>query len=676
MKKIFSFMIMFCLMFSLVSAATPQGPMPVKGYVTSNGELVNGVNVEVTNERTGEVLDHYNVISLTTENGIYVFLANDFKQGFGPKTDYYQGDAINIKVGATETTEYIGHFPYIVPTLEVGNYVPPIVDDPEEEIETVVDSVSSSEDKSYVSVDAFYGDSIDLCVGNSKISKLLNEEIRFDGTNYDISEKVCTKGQVQTSLDNKDFGLNPYLYIEEISYSYIFEDLITLSDISEDETLSIVLLGKEVEISKASASEITLISGEEYNIEERSFVEVNGKKVSISIIGNGKVYLDVDGVFESLEEGDSEEVNGLDIRVNDIISNSDGFGIVNLRIGLDIERVIEDGDDYVDGDYLFEWVIDLDSSPQVIGVINQDEYKYLDDDTKPLAVGNKISLPEGYLDLQLNSVTSPELTKLEFRVRDNYLEVEGDFNYGTEEYNEVYVNSNGIYDRDYVLISDSIQIGDSDINLELGSVIIKDLEIELDLSDILHKGSSYALKDEDYLDYYGIIFKDPESAVEDKRNFKVYVPEERPEVTIKLGTNLTSTSTSTSCPKANVCAECKPEIVQNVCPKPVVCPEEKVCDTTDSEDGSLWGYIAGLLAALAGGFGGFFVKKKEAMGKRIGVKIYTKQDGSEGVYHKHPGIKGYHSPNTIHRDSNERHPKGELTPKYTKDETGIWNYGG
>ncbi len=596
MKKTINFLIMLTLLCSLVLATSPQPPMVVRGDVYSNGQPLSGIHVEVENERTGEILDYHDIISLTTENGIYVFLANDFKLGFGPKTDYYPGDPITIRVGVVETTEYLGYFPYIVEPLEVTWYVPPPDDDEEEEV--VVDSGTSNIDESYISIDAFYGDTIDLCVGNSKISKLLNEEVRFDGTNYDISEEMCVKAQVQTSLNNKDFGLNPYLYIEEASYSYIFEDLIPIDDISEDETLSITLLGKEVEISRASANEITLISGEEYFIEEKGYVEVEGKKVVVNLISNGKVALTVDGVYESFEEGDSEEVNGLEIRADDIMSNSDGLGTVNLRIGLDVESVIEDGDDYKYGDFVWEWVISLDSSPQFIGVINQEEFKYLDDDVKPLSVGDTISLPEGYLNLQLSSVTNPEVTEIELRYRDGYLLVEGDFNYGTDEYDEVYVNSVGIYDRDYELISsDSIQIGDSDINLELGSVIIGDLEIELDLSDILHKGSSYATKDEDFLDYLGIIFKDAESAVEDKRNFKVYVPEERPEVTIKLGTNF-SVKKAVDCPEVEECPECKPEIIQNVCPDPIVCPEVEECPTEEDKDNMVAFIIGGIVSIL------------------------------------------------------------------------------
>lgn len=99
------------------------------------------------------------------------------------------------------------------------------------------------------------------------------------------------------------------------------------------------------------------------------------------------------------------------------------------------------------------------------------------------------------------------------------------------------------------------------------------------------------------------------------------------------------------------------------------CPEEK--------DDSLVAILAGLAAGLLiGGAGGYYFKRKEAMSKGVGIKIYTKRDGTESVLHKHPGIVGYHEPMTSHRDKIERHPKGELTPKYEKNLEGVWVYVG
>lgn len=92
---------------------------------------------------------------------------------------------------------------------------------------------------------------------------------------------------------------------------------------------------------------------------------------------------------------------------------------------------------------------------------------------------------------------------------------------------------------------------------------------------------------------------------------------------------------------------------------------------------SLWQVIAGLvIAAGAGGLGGFLVKKNEALHKGVGVKLYTGRDGKEKVVHKHPGIRGYHPTGTEHRLKRERHPKGMLNPMYEKASDGEWTYKG
>ena len=123
-------------------------------------------------------------------------------------------------------------------------------------------------------------------------------------------------------------------------------------------------------------------------------------------------------------------------------------------------------------------------------------------------------------------------------------------------------------------------------------------------------------------------------------------------------------------------AECLSQCPILTCP---VCDECTIgsCDEDEGGD-ALWIIISGALTGLVGlGIGSYFVKRKEALSKGVGIKIYTKRDGSEGVVHKHPGIRGYHEPNTSHRLVKEKHPRGELTPKYEKDMvSGEWVYVG
>ena len=134
------------------------------------------------------------------------------------------------------------------------------------------------------------------------------------------------------------------------------------------------------------------------------------------------------------------------------------------------------------------------------------------------------------------------MTEMVFKVDDGYLNVKGaedSFVFENEEYDEININSDGFYDEDEEFItSTKMRIADSDTYIEKGSVKIGKLTIKLDMSDILYDGISYLAKEETFMDYLGIIFKDPEDGVLEQKGFKVIVPEERPEVTISFNTEV------------------------------------------------------------------------------------------------------------------------------------------
>ncbi|KKK62918.1 hypothetical protein LCGC14_2999530, partial [marine sediment metagenome] len=148
--------------------------------------------------------------------------------------------------------------------------------------------------------------------------------------------------------------------------------------------------------------------------------------------------------------------------------------------------------------------------------------------------------------------------------------------FGTDEYDEINVNVDGIYDEDEILItSDKVRIGDSETFLELGSVKIGLLTIKLDMSDILYDGISYLSEEGNFLDYLGIIFKDPENAVEDQSGFKVLVPEERPEVTLTINTE------AIVVPDDDVVDDTVDDIVDDVIDDTT---DDVIDDTIDDED--------------------------------------------------------------------------------------------
>ena len=607
MKKILTLSIITMLLMSLfVLADEPPVPKNIRGYFTVNGQSMVGYIVEVTNTRTGEVFsgDDYNY--LITQSGGFAFDLRWFKQGYEEASKFfgYAGDVITVRIrGMTDASinfNVPSETPYsitiaIISTQTVyvcpdGSTVFNLADCPEEEPEPepepepeveVETKVISSEDKSSASVEAYLGQTIDICVTDNKVSSLLDKEIEYNGKDYDIHEEACFKGVIETSLYDEDFGLNPYLIVVagDATYGYYFEDAFPYEDVHAEIPLNIVVLGENYRIVYISEDMIVVRNGEKYFIEEGKTEEFNGKDVKIKTIFENDIMVDVAGVEQSINDGDSKEINGVNILVENILYKDGGPNYVELIIGTEGEVEIKDGDDYKDGEE-YEWAIDM---PNYIKVINQQDYNEIDDDEeyKAIGIGGGLSLPNDYLVFNFKGISESDIVDLTFKVDDGYLNIKGDSNsdtfvFGSEEYDEINVNIDGIYDEDEILITtDKVRIGDSETYLELGSVKIGLLTIKLDMSDILYDGISYLSEEGNFLDYLGIIFKDPENAVEDQSGFKVLVPEERPEVTLTINTE------AIVVPDDDVVDDTVDDIVDDVIDDTT---DDVIDDTIDDED--------------------------------------------------------------------------------------------
>jgi hypothetical protein len=166
-------------------------------------------------------------------------------------------------------------------------------------------------------------------------------------------------------------------------------------------------------------------------------------------------------------------------------------------------------------------------------------------------------------------------------------------------------------------------------------------------------------------------------------------------------TGVTLSCPSTSCPSCssggssggscyvpfcNTTKDCKACPISSECPVTPACPEvtcpvpeaqpcfDKQCTITEckdvcTKDGGAGGVIMAIIGGLiAGGAGVYFTKGNNKL------KVFKDKNGVEKVNHQHPGISGYHDPNTTHIAILIKHKKGELLPKYEKDSSGDWQY--
>ncbi|KKM81145.1 hypothetical protein LCGC14_1332750 [marine sediment metagenome] len=563
-----------------------------------------------------------------------------------------------------------------------------IVTEPEP---TVEDKVTSNIDNTIASVESNFGECIDVVITDTKLSKLFDGIIDFNTEDYDTHEELIVKACSETSIDDVDYGLDPFVLIEEggIEYRYVFDDLLPLNEIEADEELEIEFLNDSIEIISLSSSKMTIRHGEVFDYlegcVEGESIEYNGLPLTIGTIGDEFVYVTYNGDSEQIYREDTGEVGDIQVYVDESIPREDKPNICKIRIAEDIEEVIEDGDEYNE-----DW--DYSIGEGFIGIRNSEEFKYLDEETKPLALGDKITLPNDFATVKFNEITSSESTDIDIKIRDGMLYVLGDreddqddsFTYNNQDYDVLYVGEN-ILDEDKVTISSRVRIGESDVYLEAGSIIIGDLVIELDFLDILYKGVSFALDDDNYLTHEGIIFKDPEKAVNDKSTFNIIVPDEIPEITLTIGLEAETVGVE---PEPVVCDDtvCTEEECQETVCNPIPCPpepepckdcpEEKTCPPVTND---LAGRIITGILSLGGGLAIYFklFNNKILLSGNTGLKTYRGRDGTLKIYHKHPGTRGYHNPQTSHRDP-EKHPRGMIDVKngYQKNSMGEWEYVG
>ncbi len=549
----------------------------------------------------------------------------------------------------------------------------------------VEDKVTSNADNTIALIEANFGDCIDVIITDSKLTKLFDGIIDFDTEEYDTHEEIRLKGCIETSIDDSDYGLEPRFLIEEeaIEYRYVFGDKITFT-LDDDEELKINFLDKDLEIISLSPTRMIIRHGEIFGYQEGCIegekISYNNLSIEIISISENAVYLSYNGDSQQIFRDKIDEIGEIQIYVDEAIEREDKPNICSIRVAEDIEEVITDGDEYSPGwDYIVQ--------DGYIGTRNNEEYQYLDEEKKPLKLGDKITLPEDFAIIKLNEITSSEITEIDIKLRDNLFYVLGEredgqddsFSYNNQDYEILYVGAEGILDKDKVFISNKVRIGESEVYLEKGSIIIGDLVIEFDFLDILYKAISYA--DDNYLTHEGIIFKNPEKSIKDQSTFDVIVPDEIPTVKITIGAESETVGLPIEPVVCDECTECTEEDGNaTVCePKPctsVPCTAVSCSDDCPEESDLAGRLITGILSALAGA--GVFFKlfnSKIFTSSNTGMKTYRGRDGDLKLHHKHPGTKGYHDPDVSHR-APETHPKGmvDVATHYQKNSKGEWEY--
>ena len=336
---------------------------------------------------------------------------------------------------------------------------------------------------------------------------LFDGEVRFDGTDYD-AEEVIELSNMEVLVNEEDFEGTPYLVIPKnsISYKFVFENSLNTSKITDDETLVFNLLGEEVEVSSWNGNEITFSQGEEYMLTYKDVKIIDNKTFVLENVLEDSIYVSVDGVSKKVREGQTRTVNGLEVQVKTVIYSNIGPVLKAVVVlGEEVEKTVVDGDEYAE-DSIWDYVITTNS----IGIVLNDEFNELDDELKPLAKSEKLCLPNEYVCVRYDGFVETDFEELSFNLEDGFVEIDGNFQVGLNDYDRLLVNSTGIYDEDEEVVG-VIKIGSSDVQMIIAgtTITIEDFTLNFDLNVTNVDSKDYSVRTD-----FGILVENPEDSIE------------------------------------------------------------------------------------------------------------------------------------------------------------------
>jgi hypothetical protein len=229
---------------------------------------------------------------------------------------------------------------------------------------------------------------------------------------YDVHDELdLTAGiAVNTGLTvpspDEDFGTSVFLNASKgsIEYKYVFDDTLKagnyINDSSSTDSITISFLGKDLTITGATATAMTVQVGDEYTLQVGESVTVEGKKVTLENVGSGTtptILIDVDGVTKTVSG--TQTVNGLQIKVKDTFySDVLSERVATLVIGKEATKSYTSGDAYIGEDKDDpNWVWDLAALNTNSPTLGVKWYQTIDTaDENPPSVGECYQLPTSY----------------------------------------------------------------------------------------------------------------------------------------------------------------------------------------------------------------------------------------------------------------------------------------
>ncbi|MBI2148626.1 hypothetical protein HYU23_03015 [Candidatus Woesearchaeota archaeon] len=226
-----------------------------------------------------------------------------------------------------------------------------------------------------IAVGAFLNASFGVEVDETDAVGLWDGKIAIDvgsDTDYDAHEvfDIGNGMQLTAALDegDEDYKTNVVLLVPEEGFGYRmeFEENLDannfISNATSDDTVTLPFLGKSLVITTATATTMTAYAGDKVKLKIGDTVRAGDKSIRLEGVDDNSALVTVDGEAESIDEGDRERVNGVELFVDDVFnSDDDANDQALLVVQGDTGQAIEtysDGDEFIDENedhYLWEW---------------------------------------------------------------------------------------------------------------------------------------------------------------------------------------------------------------------------------------------------------------------------------------------------------------------------------
>ena len=304
-------------------------------------------------------------------------------------------------------------------------------------------SSTGSGESEDVSIGSSLSTEFDQELTNSDIEGLIDANVDFQGEDYDVSESIIL-GQgandvsIQSSLTSGDDDYQTDIVMEverdSIKYYYNFDDSIDLGDATEDEPIEIEFLGRTIQIVDVdSDTSFTALVGQEYVLDVNEEVTIEGVTIKLLNVGaTGSVSIEVNGERETIPEGATETVGGIEINNHETFYTEEIEGrSASLIIGDDAMQTYEDGDEFIgepEDDPRWVWNIGNllttgssnpsalnDGTGPFIGIEN--DFIYNDESDNPPGIGGEITLPFNYIAINLEKFTVADADYAEYTFR-------------------------------------------------------------------------------------------------------------------------------------------------------------------------------------------------------------------------------------------------------------------